>query len=94
MLTRVITPVYQMLEQAGAMEEIQPEDVFARPVEAALDYLTSLYDDSYFQELVHSGLLEIRSLLQTHLAAAPGDRQATLGAIAEGLDREIKRIEM
>jgi len=41
MLTRVITPVRQMLELAGAMQAIQAEDVFVRPIEAVVDYLSS-----------------------------------------------------
>ena len=93
MLTRVIAPVRQMLELAGAMDEIKPEDIFAEPAEAALDYLASQYDDSYFQELVHAGLLEIRSLLQTHLTTASGEHLDIFAAIAESVDREIKRIE-
>ncbi len=93
MLTRVIAPVRQMLELAGAMDEIKPEDIFIGPEEAALDYLASQYDDSYFQELLHGGLLEIRSLLQTHLTTAPGEHLDTFAAIAESVDREIKRIE-
>ena len=39
MLMRMITPVRQMLENAGAMEKIKPEDVFIGPTEAVLDYL-------------------------------------------------------
>ena len=94
MLTRVIAPVRQMLERAGEMEEIRSGDVFAGPAEAVLDYLASRYDDAYFQELVHGGLLEIHSLLQTRLTTTPVEHQAALAAISEGLDREIKRIEM
>ena len=94
MLTRVIAPVRQMLERAGEMEEIRSQDVFAGPAEAVLDYLASRYDDAYFQELVHGGLLEIHSLLQARLTTTPVEHQAALAAIAEGLDREIKRIEM
>jgi sulfate permease, SulP family len=93
LLTRVITPVRQMLERAGAMEKIKPEDVFVIPAEAALDYLASQYDDPNIQELVRSGLLMVRNLVEERLPTAPAERKAALTAITENLDREIKRIE-
>ena len=37
---RMIMPVRQMLELAGAMEKIRPQDVFVGPTEAILDYLS------------------------------------------------------
>lgn len=91
LLTRVITPVHQMLERAGAMEEIRPKDIFAGPTEAVMDYLSAQYDDHNIQELIRSGLLMVRSLLQTRISTAPVERQATLAAIADSLDIEIKR---
>ncbi len=41
MLMRVIMPVRQMLERAGAMEKISPQDIFYWPDEAVVDYLSS-----------------------------------------------------
>jgi MFS superfamily sulfate permease-like transporter len=94
MLTRVIMPVRQMLERAGAMEEIGPQDVFVGPEEAVLDYLSSQHDASAIQELLGSGALMVRTLMQAHLSTAPAERQAALAAIADGLDQELKRNEM
>ena len=37
MLTRVITPVRQMLEKAGAMDKINPKDIYFGPGEAVLN---------------------------------------------------------
>ena len=62
MLMRVITPVRQMLEAAGAMEKIRPEDVFVGPTEAIVALLSSHYDEAGIQELLHSGAETIRSL--------------------------------
>ena len=78
MLVRMIAPVRQLLERAGAMEEIRLEDVFIDPGDAVLDYLISQYNDSGIQELVRSGLQIVRNLLQAHLSTAPVERQAAL----------------
>lgn len=94
MLVRMIAPVRQLLERAGAMEEIRLEDVFIDPGDAVLDYLISQYNDSGIQELVRSGLQIVRNLLQAHLSTAPVERQAALAALADFLDQEIKRIEL
>ena len=91
MLMRVITPVRQMLEHAGAIETIKPEDIFIGPVEAVLAYLSSNYDEAGIQELMTSGAQTIRSLLQASLASAPAERQAALAAIVDNLDKEIKK---
>jgi hypothetical protein len=93
MLMRMIMPVRQMLELAGVMEKIRPEDVFVGPTEAVLDYLTSQYDDVGIQELMRSGANTVRSLLQASLSTAPAERQAALAAIVDSLDKETKRSE-
>jgi high affinity sulfate transporter 1 len=91
MLTRMILPVRQMLERAGAMEKISPQDIFAEPIEAVLAYLSSQYDAATVNELLLSGAQMVHGLLDAHLAQAPADRQAGLAAIADSLDQEIKR---
>jgi high affinity sulfate transporter 1 len=93
LLMRMIMPVRQMLELAGVMEKIRPEDVFVGPTEAVLDYLTSQYDDVGIQELMRSGANTVRSLLQASLSTAPAERQAALAAIVDSLDKETKRSE-
>ena len=94
MLMRMIMPVRQMLELAGVMEKINPQDVFIGPAEAVLDYLSSQYDDAGIQELLRSGADSVRSLLQASLATAPLDRQAALGEISATLDKEMKNNEL
>jgi len=89
-LMRMITPVRQMLELAGAMEKIRPQDVFIGPTEAILDYLSAQYDDAGILELVRSGADSVQSLLQASLATAPTERQAALAAIAEDIGQGIK----
>jgi high affinity sulfate transporter 1 len=91
MLTRMIMPVRQMLELAGVMEKIKPQDVFLDPTEAMVDYLSSQYDDAGIQELMHSGANTVRSLLLASISKAPDDRKAALLAIIEGLEQEIKK---
>jgi len=93
LLMRMIMPVRQMLELAGVMEKIRPEDVFVGPTEAVLDYLTSQYDDVGIQELMRSGANTVRNLLQASLSTAPAERQAALAAIVDSLDKETKRSE-
>jgi len=94
MLMRMIMPVRQMLELAGVMEKIKPQDIFTGPGEAVLDYLTSQYDDAGIQELLRSSATEVYSLLQASIATAPPERQAALAAIAEGIGKAIKRSEL
>jgi len=93
MLTRVIAPVRLMLERAGVMKEIRPEDIFIEPTDAVLDYFISEYDDSRIQELLHSGLVMLHNIVSARLPTAPPERQAALTALAERLDLEIKQIE-
>jgi high affinity sulfate transporter 1 len=94
MLMRMIMPVRHMLEAAGAMQMIRPEDVFIGPTEAVLDYLTSQYDEAEIQELMRSGADSLRGLLQASLATAPAERQAALASIAEGIGKGIKPSEL
>lgn len=94
MLTRVIMPVRQMLERAGAMDQIRPEDVFIRPEAAVLDFLTSQHDASAVQELLGGGVQMVRSLLQAHPSTALDEGQSALAAIADGLDQALNRSEM
>jgi hypothetical protein len=83
-----------MLEHAGAMEKIRPEDVFLGPTEAILALLSSHYDEAGIQELLHSGAETIRTLLQASLASAPAERQAAIAEILDSLDQAIKQREM
>ena len=92
-LARVIDPVCEVLERAGAMEKIGAENIFINPTEAVLDYMISQSHDSGIQALVYSSLLTVRLLVQTHLSTAPAERQPVLAALAERIDQEIKRIE-
>jgi hypothetical protein len=92
-LTRVIMPVRQMLESAGAMEKIKPQDIFIEPSKAVLDYLSSQYDAAAINELLLSATQMVHRLLDEHLASAPADQQAGLAAIADSLDQGIKRSE-
>jgi SulP family sulfate permease len=93
-LARVIAPVRAILERAGAIEEIGSENIFINPTEAVLDFLTSQYHDSDIQGLVHTGLLTVRIFVQARLSTAPAERRAALAALAEMIDKEIKRIEL
>jgi MFS superfamily sulfate permease-like transporter len=91
MFTRMITPVRQLLELAGVMEKIKPQDIFIGPVEAVLDYLASQSNDAGIQELLQSGASSVRSLLRASLATTPEDRRDALAAISDSLEQEIKR---
>ena len=94
MLTHVIMPVRQMLESAGALKTIGPEDIFIGPAEAVLDYLTSQHDDSETKKLLRSAILRVHGLLQAQLAIAPIERRATIAAMADDLEDVIKRSEI
>jgi sulfate permease, SulP family len=91
MLMRMIMPVRQMLELAGVMEKIKPQDIFIGPIEAVLDYLSTQSDEAGIQELLRSGANSVRSLLRASLATTPDDRKAALAAIADSLDQVIKQ---
>jgi sulfate permease, SulP family len=90
MLIHTITPVRQMLELAGVMEKIRPQDVFPGPIEAILDYLSSAADDASVQELISSGAESMRNLLLASLATVPEERRADLIATAGNVAQEIK----
>jgi MFS superfamily sulfate permease-like transporter len=92
-LTRMITPVRQILERADRKHEIGAQDLVHSPTEAFLDYVISETGDSSGQELVHMGLLEARDVLKARMPAVPAVRQATLAAIVDILDKEITQIE-
>jgi SulP family sulfate permease len=91
MLTRVITPVLKMMERAGVMQKIGAEDVFVRPPEAILDYLSSQYDAAGVQELLRSAVIRVRVLLQAHVSSVPVERQVALAEILRSLDEAIER---
>ena len=91
MLTRVITPVLEMMERAGVLEKIGPQGVFVRPPEAILDYLSSQYDAAGVQELLRSAVIRVRVLLQAHVSNVPVERQVALAEILKGLDEAIER---
>jgi MFS superfamily sulfate permease-like transporter len=94
MLLRVIAPVRQMLEVAGAMEKIKLEDVFVGPTEAIVALLSSHYDEAGIQELLQGGAETIRALLQASLTAAPVERRDTITAVLDTLDQAIKEMEI
>jgi SulP family sulfate permease len=90
MLMHLIMPVRQMLENAGVMKMIKPQDVFVGPTEAVLDYLSSQYDDTALLELMRSGADSVYRLVQASLATAPAERQAALAEIAYNIGQGIK----
>jgi hypothetical protein len=87
---RVINPVREMLQNAGAMEKIREQDIFMGPSEAILAYLTSQYEGAMIEELLQCGADEIHRLLQASLASAPPERRGALAAIAASVSRGIK----
>jgi hypothetical protein len=98
MRARMIMPVRQMLELAGVMEKIRPQDIFYEPTEAIIDYLSSQYDDAsiqeLLQELLQSGANTVRNLMLASITSAPEERKAALNAMVDGLDQEIKKNDM
>jgi len=94
MLMRVIAPVREMLEHAGVMEKLKPEDFFVGPTEAVVDFLSTQYDDAGIRELQRSAVNTVHSLLQASLSTAPPERQASLAAIVDSFDKEINRNDM
>jgi SulP family sulfate permease len=90
MLMRVIAPVRQMLESAGAMEKISAQDVFFGPMEAILAHLSMHYDEASIEDLLSSGAKSVHDLLQASLVTAPAEHQAALIAIANNVGQGIK----
>jgi MFS superfamily sulfate permease-like transporter len=89
MLARMILPVRQMLESAGAMEKIRPEDVFAGPAEAVVDFLASQHDAHAVEDLLRSIGFMARNLLSGYLSI-PGEKQDELTALAKSIDDVLK----
>jgi len=92
-LCRTMTPVRQVLERADGKQEIGPQDVQHSLAQSLLDYQVSEYGDSDGRELAHIGLLEARDALQGRMSVVPDERQTTLAAILDILDKEIMQIE-
>jgi MFS superfamily sulfate permease-like transporter len=92
-LTRMITPVRQVLERADTKEEIAAQDICHSIMEAFLNYFVSEAGDSSGQKVALFGLLEMRDLLQARMSVVPAERQTTLAAILELIDKEINLIE-
>ena len=90
MLTHVILPVRQMLESAGAMEKIGPDDIFAELPEAVLDFLAPQHDSRAVEDLLRSAALNARNLLSDFLAANPGEEHDELTALTKSIDEELK----
>jgi sulfate permease, SulP family len=93
MLMRMIMPVRQMLELAGVMAKIKPQDVFAGPTEAVLDYLSSQGDAAGVQELLRSAASSVRVLLENHSFTVPAERQAAFAGVVDNLNLAIKEGE-
>ena len=89
MLAHVIGPVREMLDRAGAMKEIHPDDVFEDEREAVLEYLAWQEDDVEVQALLVSGLRETRDLVKANLSAATPEKRAGMEQIAEGLREAV-----
>jgi sulfate permease, SulP family len=102
-LARVITPVRQMLERAGVLEKIGLQNLFVDLTAAVLDYLSSRTDqtvagaaqpdpslDEELRDLLRSGLVSARDLLQAHQPTAPAGRQAVLQTIVGNIDQAIE----
>jgi len=92
-LTRMNTPVRQILERADTKEEIAAQDICHSIMEAFLDYFVSEADDPSGQKVALFGLLEMRDLLNARMSVVSAERQTTLAAILEILDKEINLIE-
>jgi MFS superfamily sulfate permease-like transporter len=92
-LTRMITPVRQVLERADTKEEIAAQDICHSIMEAFLDYFVSEAGNASGQEKALFGLLEMRDLLQARMSVVPAERKTTLAAILELIDKEINQIE-
>jgi MFS superfamily sulfate permease-like transporter len=92
-LTRMSTPVREILERADATVEIGQDDIHHSPLDALRDCFVSVAGDSAGQELVHIGLLEVRDMLRIRMSAVPAGRQADLAAVLDIIDKEIEQTE-
>lgn len=83
----------EILDRADTVEEINANDVYISDVQALLDFFVYEFSDSRHQEVIHIGLLEARDVLHARIQAVPVEWRATLTAILETIDMEIKQIE-
>ena len=92
-LTRMATPVCEILERADANGEIGEGDIHHSPLDALRDYFNSEAGASAGQEVVHAGLLEVRDMLQIRMSAVAAEQQAAIASILSVIDHEIAQIE-
>ena len=58
-----------------------------------MDYFVSESGEGNGQALLRVQLLETREVLQARMAEVPSERQATLAAVLDAIDKEVKQIE-
>jgi len=90
MLAHMIMPVRQMLTNAGAMEKIEPGDIFVEIPEAVVDYLATQHDTRAVEDLLRNAAQISHNLLSDYLAANPREKHDDLAALAKSIDEEHK----
>ena len=92
-LTRMITAVRPILERADTKHEIGPQDISHSAIQAYMDYFVSESREGSSQALLRVQLLETREVLQARMSEVPSERQTTLAAVLDALDKEVEQIE-
>jgi hypothetical protein len=91
-LIAVLAGLLEMGRVAQFFSESVKEDVFVGPTEAVVALLSSHFDEADIQELLISEVESFRTLLQASFSSGPPERQASLPAILDSLDRLMDRI--
>ena len=92
-LTRMIMATRQVLERADTKHEIDQSDIFHSLIQAYTDYFVSESGEDSGHALLRFQLLETREVLQARMSVVPGERKATLAAVLDIIDKELKQLE-
>jgi high affinity sulfate transporter 1 len=92
-LTRMITAARVVLERADTKHEITSQDICHSAIQAYMDYFVSESREGTSQALLRVQLLEIREVLQARMSEVPSERRATIAAVLDAIDKEVKQIE-
>ncbi len=93
-LTRMATPIGEILERADSTGEIGERDIQHSTLEALTDYLLSEEVGAPgSQELIQFALGEMHDLLSVRMAALPVDERTALAAILKAIDEAMAEPE-
>ena len=93
LLVAVILSLFVLVWHASKPKLAVREDICHSAIQAYMDYFVSESREDNSQALLRVQLLETREVLQARMSEVPSERQSTIGAVLDAIDKEVKQIE-